>query len=300
VALSMVFVALRVSPLGTALTAAAAVVVSPWRPWSQPAQSPMPRWRRTALRAARCLPVVLPQPHRRRAAAGLIADRESEQRFRSAMEHSAIGMALVGLDGRWLKANRALSEMLGYGTEELASLTFRDITHPDDLATDLDLPKEAISGEIDTYRMEKRYFRKDGSQLWALLAVSLVRDERTNAPLYFISQIADDAQACRRRRSEERKPLELRPGKRRPGVWDHGLRNNKAFYSPVWKAIFGYAPDEFGDAGDAWEDLIHPDDLDRVMRTNRDHLAGLTPSSNANSGCGTRMATTSGFSTAAR
>ncbi|MEI6705371.1 MAG: PAS domain S-box protein, partial [Deltaproteobacteria bacterium] len=114
--------------------------------------------------------------------------RESESRFRGAFEYSAIGMALVSPGGKWLKVNSRLSEMLGYTEEELMTKTFQDITHPDDLEADLDYVRQMLSGEIDTYSMEKRYFHKMGQIIWALLSVSLVRD-RNGLPIHFISQV---------------------------------------------------------------------------------------------------------------
>ncbi len=119
-----------------------------------------------------------------------IALRESEERFQNAFEHAAIGMALVAPDGRWVKVNRSLCNLVGYSEEELLAKTFQDITHPDDLEVNLEFMRQMLAQEILTYRMEKRYFHKSGRIVWILLSVSLVRDGRDN-PLYFISQIED-------------------------------------------------------------------------------------------------------------
>lgn len=116
--------------------------------------------------------------------------RESEARFRSAFEDTATGMALVATDGRCLKVNRSVCEIVGYTEEELFSLTFQDITHPDDIETDLGYTRQILAGEIPTYQMEKRYFHKCGDIVWILLSVSLLRDE-SGEPLYFIAQIQD-------------------------------------------------------------------------------------------------------------
>jgi PAS domain S-box-containing protein len=113
---------------------------------------------------------------------------ESEARFKGAFQHSAIGMALVAPDGAWLKVNNSLCAMLGYTEGELLSMTFQDITYPDDLGADMDNVKRMLAGEIETYQMEKRYFSKQGEIIWALLAVSLVRNAE-GVPLYFISQV---------------------------------------------------------------------------------------------------------------
>ena len=114
----------------------------------------------------------------------------SEKRFRSILEHAPIGMALISLNGRWLEVNDAVCNIVGYSKEELSMLTFQDITYPDDLEKDIDYVQQLLDDEIPFYQMQKRYIRKDRQIVWALLAVSLMRDEQ-NAPSYFISQIED-------------------------------------------------------------------------------------------------------------
>lgn len=116
--------------------------------------------------------------------------RASEVRFRHAFEDAGIGMALVGLDGRWLRVNRAVCDIVGYTAEELRQKTFQDITHPDDLAIDLERVRDLLEGRSQTYRLEKRYLHRDGHAVWINLTVSLVRDA-ANAPAHFISQIED-------------------------------------------------------------------------------------------------------------
>ncbi len=116
--------------------------------------------------------------------------QESERRFRAALEHAPIGMALVGLDGRWLEANRALCRLTGYTETELRASAFQQITHPDDLYADLAHVGRLLAGEAEWYAMEKRYIRKDGTIVWVLLTASLVRDP-DGEPLHFISQIQD-------------------------------------------------------------------------------------------------------------
>ncbi len=119
-----------------------------------------------------------------------LALAESQARFRSAFDSAAIGMAMVGPDGRWLQVNRALCELVGYSESELQATTFQAITHPDDLEADLNQVRRLLAGEIRSYHMEKRYFHKQGHVVWILLSVSLVRDAQEK-PLYFISQIQD-------------------------------------------------------------------------------------------------------------
>ena len=114
----------------------------------------------------------------------------SEARFTSAFDFAAIGMALVSPSGQWLRVNQSLCEILGYSAEELLTKTFLEITHPDDLERDMASVGKMLAGDIRTYKMEKRYFRKSGETVWALLNVSLVRTPE-GTPLYFISQIED-------------------------------------------------------------------------------------------------------------
>ena len=108
-------------------------------------------------------------------------------------------MALVAPDGSWLRVNRSVCDITGYTEAELLQRTFQDITHPDDLERDVANARKMLAGELDTYQMEKRYFHKNGSVVWVLLSVSLVRDDR-DEPKFFISQIQD---ITRRKESEE-------------------------------------------------------------------------------------------------
>ncbi|WP_158617534.1 PAS domain S-box protein [Legionella sp. km772] len=113
---------------------------------------------------------------------------ESQSRFHAAFDFAAIGMALVSLEGHFLKVNKSLCQLVGYSEEELLKLTFQDLTYQDDLGTDLKLVQQLLEGEILTYQLEKRYLHKKGTIIWTLLSVSLLRDKENN-PLYFISQI---------------------------------------------------------------------------------------------------------------
>lgn len=110
--------------------------------------------------------------------------------FDSAFKYAAIGMALVAPDGSWLKVNPALCAFLGYSEAELRKTNFQALTHPDDLDLDLQFVTEMLESKRKTYQMEKRYFRKDGAVLWALLSVSLVWHD-DGSPAFFISQVED-------------------------------------------------------------------------------------------------------------
>jgi PAS domain S-box-containing protein len=106
--------------------------------------------------------------------------RASEQRFRNSFVHSAAGMVLLDLDGRFVEANRAYSEITGYPQAELESLTFLDITHPEDIDRCAQPFRQMLNGEIASYVIEKRYVRKDGGLVWARISSKLLRDSSNN------------------------------------------------------------------------------------------------------------------------
>jgi two-component system sensor histidine kinase UhpB len=116
--------------------------------------------------------------------------RQSEERFRNAFDFAAIGMALVAPDGRFLRVNQSLCDMVGYSATEMLTRDFQSITHPDDLDADLGFVRQMLEGSISHYHMEKRYIHKQGRLVWSLLSVSLLRGVH-GEPLYFISQIED-------------------------------------------------------------------------------------------------------------
>ncbi len=110
--------------------------------------------------------------------------------WRLTMEHSPVGMAIVAPDGRIVVANAALGEMLGYDPLELATRTVEDLTHPDDLAPDLELIRQAVDGTMASYRIHKRCIRSDGAVLHGELSALLLRSA-DGQPLHFIMQIID-------------------------------------------------------------------------------------------------------------
>ncbi|WP_052292278.1 hybrid sensor histidine kinase/response regulator [Methanosphaerula palustris] len=119
-----------------------------------------------------------------------MALRESEERYRKIFENSPLGMVLATPDFRFISVNPTWVTMTGYSEEELIHLSFTDITHPDNLAGDLEHMKDLAAGTIPVYGTEKRYIRKDGSILWGLLRVTAIRDHQGSLS-YFAGQIED-------------------------------------------------------------------------------------------------------------
>ena len=113
----------------------------------------------------------------------------SEERFRATFEQAAVGIAHVAMDGTFLRLNRRYCEIAGYEHDALLKLKFQDITHPDDLSSDLSQAERLVGGDIQTYTMEKRYIRKDDSIVWVSLTRSIVSEN--GRPPYFIAVVQD-------------------------------------------------------------------------------------------------------------
>lgn len=115
---------------------------------------------------------------------------ESERRFEQTFENVAVGMAHVGLDMRWIRVNQRLCQILGYTQTELLGRPIRDLTHPEDVQEDMTKHQAVAEGRMDGYQMDKRYIRKDGSNVWVSLTVSVQRDGRGRIK-HFISVVQD-------------------------------------------------------------------------------------------------------------
>ncbi|AUX37480.1 MULTISPECIES: PAS domain S-box protein [Sorangium] len=130
--------------------------------------------------------------------------RESEERFRLTFENAPVGMAIVALDGRFIRVNHVFCEIVGYAAEELSTLRFQDVTHPDDVGADVSLVEQLRRGEIPRYRLTKRYVHKNGTIIPVILHTSVVRDE-DGEPIHYIAQVEDVT--ARKQAEEERERL---------------------------------------------------------------------------------------------
>lgn len=116
--------------------------------------------------------------------------RESVERFRNAFDYAAIGMVLANPDGRFFQLNGRFCDIVGYTEQELLSMTFKDISHPEDMEIGQENINKLLKGEIPYFHLEKRYIHKKGHTVWVLLSTSVVRDSK-GIPSYFIGQIQD-------------------------------------------------------------------------------------------------------------
>lgn len=110
--------------------------------------------------------------------------------FENIFENAPTGIAILGLDHRWVKVNRSFLELFGYAEKELYTMTFRDMTHKDDLEGTMEQKQQLMAGTIESYQVRKRYFHKSGRIIWVLSAVSLAFHE-DGSPLYYIAQVVD-------------------------------------------------------------------------------------------------------------
>ncbi len=115
---------------------------------------------------------------------------ESEAKFRTVFHKAPLGIAIVGLDGRWVQANETICRILGYTEAELRTMTFADITHPDDRAESQQASIDLRQGKIANADLEKRYVHRQGHPIWVRVYVSLLRDT-AGVPTHFVAQMLD-------------------------------------------------------------------------------------------------------------
>ncbi len=171
--------------------------------------------------------------------------RTSEERFRASFKKAAVGMGLVDPSGRFVETNQALSDITGYSEEELKTLTFADITHPDDRAENRAVYQKMIEGKREGFVIEKRYRRKDGTTVWVTVSVGAIFDRQGNVT-HTIGLIEDITERKRAeealRASEERLRQTIRVSD--IGIFDHDHRADTIYWSPMQRNIFGWGPDE--------------------------------------------------------
>jgi PAS domain S-box-containing protein len=192
--------------------------------------------------------------------------RDSEEQLHSTFEQVGIGMALISLDGRWLRLNSALGEMLGTSPDDLVGLPAEPQTHPDDAAADREATRLLLAGECRTYTMEKRYLRPDGEVVWGLVNVSLVHGPE-GQPAHLIAAIQDITERkpteIEVREQEERYRLLAQASKEAVRDWD--LAADRLTWDEGTGPLLDYQRSELGDTADWWYERIHPEDRELVV-----------------------------------
>ncbi len=201
--------------------------------------------------------------------------QESEERFRSAFDSAAIGMALVSLEGRWLQVNRALCEIIGYSEQELLATDCYEVMHTEDEKSTYTCLNQMLTHGVRSRQGEKRYLHKLGHIVWILLNVSLVRNAQ-GEPLYFVHQIQDITVAKHQeeelRKSEEQLRLAMQAAQM--GTWDWDIQATRAL-QPLKDLTWTIVP-----KGARYPDYetflksIHPEDREHVHQTVIQAIAG--------------------------
>jgi len=192
-------------------------------------------------------PVALPEltsdvTERAGAAAAL---RASEERFRATFEQAAIGLAHLALDGRWLRVNRTLCAIVGYGPDDLRDLTVSDLLHPEDRQADGAEGHRLVAGELPSYGKEKRLIRKDGAPVWVCVTVSLARTPAGD-PAHLIVAVEDITgrkaveEALRRSEEQYRRIVETA----QEGIWQIDAADRTTFVNQAMADLLGYTADE--------------------------------------------------------
>ncbi len=187
------------------------------------------------------------------------------QLFRDIFNASPIGIAVENLEGQPLFVNPAFCSMLGFSEEELLSKHCVEFSPPEDAEKDWALFQQLRAGSIDHYQLEKRYFRRDGSLVWARLSISLLKLNSRPSPLVvaMVEDITDKRTAEDGvRASEER--LRLAQQAARIGTFERNVRTGVLIWTPEMEAMYGLPPGGFEQTQTAFENMIHPDDRARV------------------------------------
>ncbi|HLL38040.1 MAG TPA: PAS domain S-box protein [Rubrobacteraceae bacterium] len=225
--------------------------------------------------------------------------RQSEEHFRATFEQAAVGIAHVAPDGSLLRVNERVCQITGYPREELLQKTFQDITHPEDLDADLEQVKRLLDGGIETYSLDKRYVRKDGSIVWINLTGSLVRGP-SGEPAYFIAVTEDITrrkqaeEALRRARAELESRIDERTAELQRQIAQRerteaerdrffemaqdmlGIANFDGYFvnlNPAWEKILGHSPEEL--CAKPFLEFVHPEDRADTVRETQKLAAGM-------------------------
>ncbi|MFB2835769.1 PAS domain S-box protein [Floridanema evergladense] len=193
--------------------------------------------------------------------------RESEQRFRSIFDNVSVGMALVNVDGYIILANEADCRFLGYTQEELIGMHFTEITHPEDLALDMELYKSLLAEERSSYVIDKRYIRKDKTVVWGRLTLSLVKSK--NGSILHTVVVCEDITV--RKQAEEalrQSEAKLAAAQRvaRIGSWELDNVSKKIIGSTEFFRIFGFLDDRREYDYQEIMQLCFPEDQERLLQ----------------------------------
>ncbi|MCL3781322.1 PAS domain S-box protein [Prolixibacteraceae bacterium JC049] len=195
--------------------------------------------------------------------------RESEQKLRLTIDNSPLGVATVDLNGKFITSNKTFEDITGYPTSELKKLTLFDITHSSDHSKNQNVFKKLISGQEDSFTIEKRYIRKDGELIHVRIHAGLVHDSKNHPQfaLAFIDDITSQKQSETKLKKlysdlkENKKRLNIAIEGAKIGTWELNLKSQVLITNEYWINSLGYTIDEIEETLDWWLAIIHPEDL---------------------------------------
>lgn len=190
--------------------------------------------------------------------------RNSELQFSASFQNAAIGMALVSREGRFTEVNRSLCKLLGYSKDELVGLSFQEITHPEDLFTDLEYAQQLLDKKIEFYSLEKRYFTKSGEVVWINLNGTAVWNE-DGSFRNFIAQIENinPRKLAHQALEDQKNRFENVIRGTNAGTWEWNVQTGETVFNETWAEIIGYSLKELEPVSiQTWADFAHPDDLE--------------------------------------
>ena len=192
--------------------------------------------------------------------------RESEEQFHNSFEDAGVGLALISTDGRWVRVNRAVGEILDVPREDLIGFPTEARTHPDDVSADREAVRLLLAGECRTYSMEKRYVQPSGKIVWTLVNVSLLPGPE-GPPGHLLAAIQDITERKHAdialREKEER--YRLLAGASKEAVWDWDLVSDRLIWDEGTGPLLDYQRSQLGDTVSWWYERIHPDDRERIL-----------------------------------
>jgi two-component system, cell cycle sensor histidine kinase and response regulator CckA len=201
--------------------------------------------------------------------------RDSEEQLYNTFEQAGAGMALLSLDGRWIRVNRALADLLGTTPEELVGFPAETRIHPSDVAADEEALRLLLAGESRSYTIEKRFLTASGELVWALENVSLVTGPG-GEPSHLIASIQDiterkQAELAQREREEGYRSVIFALG-RAVRQWE--LATDRLYWDHETVPPLDYQWAEVGETADWWYERIHPNDRERVVQSMDAAIAG--------------------------
>jgi PAS domain S-box-containing protein len=198
--------------------------------------------------------------------------RQSEARDQALLASAPVGFAYNAMDGHFTYVNRAFCDLVGYSAEELFAKTWQEITHPEDLALDLELGQRVLAGELSSYTLEKRYLRKDGLFVWARLFGNFVRDDK-DAPIHGVAIALDitERKLADQALRDSQQSVVLAKEAAQLGIYDWDVTTGALRWDDRVYELFGLDPSVTVDY-EIFTERQHPDDravtkqrLDRAL-----------------------------------